>query len=98
MTNDELADRLAALRGRYSAPWEIWTEPHNYPDGTAHFTHVRFQVDHGGEKLTVEVARYVTPELAELLCLLHNSLDAIIPALKRSAVSEPRPPVAPPRR
>jgi len=88
MTNDELADRLAALRGRYSEPWEVWKEPHDYPDGTTHFTHVRFQAaDRTGEKLTVEVARYVTPELAELLCLLHNNLDAIIPALKRSAVS-----------
>jgi hypothetical protein len=82
MDNKELAARLEALREVPRGEWRVEKEPHDYPDGTTEFTHVRYTSELFGEKLTVEVARYVTPELAELLCLLHNNLDKIIPALR----------------
>lgn len=79
MKNAALADRLQALRDRHREPWEVMKEPHDYNDGTKEFNHVRFHsATINGDVL---VAQYVTPELAELLCLLHNNLDAIIAAL-----------------
>lgn len=82
MTNKELADRLRALWTKHREEWKVEEEPHAYKDGTDHFNHVRYIAEHKGEKLTVEVAHYVTPELGELLCLLHNNLDRIVPALR----------------
>ena len=49
------------------------------PDGTTHFTHVEYRTDDG---MGVGIADYVTPELGELLCTLHNELDRIIEALR----------------
>ena len=84
MNNIELADRLEQLRKQRGGEWRVEKEPHDYQDGTTHFNHVRYTSNWKGEELTVEVAQYVTPELGELLCLLHNNLDRIIPALRRS--------------
>jgi hypothetical protein len=51
------------------------------PDGTTHFTHVHYTAhDSSGAPLTVAIARCVTPELGELLCILRNNIDAIIEA------------------
>lgn len=84
MNNQELADKLEDLAERHREPWRVDQEPHNYPDGTKHFNHVRYTSDSNGEPMTVEVAHYVTPELGELLCLLHNNLDKIIFGLRMS--------------
>jgi hypothetical protein len=81
MNNQELADKLDDLAERYRAEWRVEQEPHNYPDGTKHFNHVRYTSEDG---LTVEVASYVTPELGELLCLLHNNLDKLTHGLRMS--------------
>lgn len=78
----ELAAKLDRLRERYSDPWKPVQEPHDYKDGTTHFTHVRYEHDSAGGLMSVEVASHVTPELAELLCLLHNNLDEIVGALR----------------
>ena len=81
----ELADTLERLAGKCREPWYIEKEPHDYPDGTTHFTHVRYSalaID--GTPMTVAVANYVTPELGELLCALHNNLTAIIEALRKA--------------
>jgi len=81
----KLADTLERLARRHRERWYIAKEPHDYPDGTTHFTHVRYT---GrlvtGEGVTVNVAGYVTPDLAELLCTLHNNLPAIIEALRKT--------------
>ena len=63
------------------------------PDGTTHFTHVEYRTDDG---MRVGIADYVTPELGELLCTLHNELDRITrslasgrpPALKYLLISK----------
>lgn len=75
-----LADRLEALAGSHREDWHVAQEPHDYKDGTDHFTHVRYTSDKFG--VTVEVASYLTPELAELLCLLHNNADLIVRSLR----------------
>ena len=81
----ELADTLEALGQKHREPWRIVNEPHRYPDGTSHFTHVRYDARvKSGETVTVTVAGYVTPELAELLCVLHNNLGAIAAALRQT--------------
>jgi hypothetical protein len=81
-----LADRLDALRKRHQEPWEVIKEPHSYPDGTTHFTHVQYRAHFpDGGDINVRVASHVTPDLGELLCLLHNNLDAIISALRAEA-------------
>lgn len=82
MDNRELADRLRQLSSQHRQEWRVEEEPHTYKDGTDHFTHVRYTAKHNGGDLTVEVAHYVTPELGELLCLLHNNIDRIVPALR----------------
>jgi hypothetical protein len=80
-----MIDRLKHLASRYSEPWYIGKEPHDYKDGTSHFTHVRYDTTDGkGNKVTVEVASYVSPELGELLCLLHNNLSLIVRSLEKS--------------
>ena len=81
----KLADTLERLGGEHREPWYIAKEPHDYPDGTTHFTHVRYDTRIGtGEPVTVTVAGYVTPELGELLCALHNNLAGIIEALRKT--------------
>src|SRR5262245_31378825 len=72
-----LTDRLEALRDKDGDEWRIRQEPHSHPDDTTHFTHVEFTSRALGEPVAVRVASHVTPELGELLCLLHNNLDQI---------------------
>jgi hypothetical protein len=88
VNNIELADRLRLLWSKHREEWRVEEEPHSYKDGTDHFNHVRYTAKHMGDNLTVEVAQYVTPELGELLCLLHNNLDRIVPALRALANGE----------
>jgi hypothetical protein len=77
----QLLARLAALhqKCRPDAPWRIEQEPHDYPDGTTHFTHVvSTSSDVGGEPVRVVIGKYLTPELAELLVLMRNNLPDLI--------------------
>jgi hypothetical protein len=84
----ELADRLERLVDKRREPWRIEREPHNYNDGTTHFTHVVYDAyDSAGAKLKVMVGKYVTPDLAELMCSLHNNVDLIIRALRKTEQS-----------
>lgn len=56
---------------------------HGYKDGTTHSTHVRYKTTDGeSAEVTVAVANYVTPDLVELMCTLHNNLPVIIEALR----------------
>ena len=81
----ELASTIEALARKHREPWYVVREPHGYPDGTTHFAHVRFTAhDSSGTPMIVAIADRVTPELAELLCLLHNNIDAIIEALRKT--------------
>lgn len=75
----KLADKIEVLREKHRPDWQVEQEPHDYPDGTKHFTHVRYRTDDG---MTVEVASYVTPDLGNLLCLLHNNIDQFVAALR----------------
>jgi len=82
----ELADTIEALAERHREPWYVVREPHDYPDGTSHFTHVHYDArDKSGALITVRVASHVTPELAELLCVLHNHTDVIAAALRQAS-------------
>ena len=48
----ELADRLQRLADKHRETWRIEREPHNYKDGTTHFTHVVHDAyDSAGEKM-----------------------------------------------
>jgi hypothetical protein len=81
----ELAATIEALAQRHREPWYVVREPHDYPDGTSYFTHVYYDArDKSGMLLTVRVASHVTPELAELLCVLHNHTDVIVAALRQA--------------
>jgi hypothetical protein len=81
----KLADTLERLASKHRERWYIAKEPHDYPDGTTHFTHVRYSArDSTGEPVTVAVASHVTPDLAELLCTLHNNLAVIVEALRKA--------------
>jgi hypothetical protein len=81
----ELADTIEALAQNHREPWYIAKEPHNYKDGTTHFAHVRYTAhDSEGAPMTVAVAQHVTPELGELLCVLHNNISAIVTALRQT--------------
>jgi hypothetical protein len=81
----ELANTIERLVREHREPWYVVKEPHEYPDGTTHFTHVRYTGhDSDGVPMTVAIADYVTPELGEHLCILHNNIDAIIEALRKS--------------
>lgn len=80
----ELADQIEMLTGKRREPWSVHLEPHNYDDGTKSFNHVPY-VSKGTEEgvlVNVEVASYVMPGLAQLLCLLHNNIDEIVAALQ----------------
>jgi hypothetical protein len=83
----ELADRLQRLIDgeRDRGPWRIEREPHHHADGTTHFTHVVHDAyDGAGEKMKVHVGEYVTPNLADLMCSLHNNIELIIGALRKA--------------
>ena len=77
----QLLARLEALHDRCSPnePWRIEHVPHSYPDGTTYFTHVvKTGVFWNGETTKVSIAKYVTPELAELLVLMRNRLPDLV--------------------
>ena len=85
-TPNELAERIDRLAERYDAPWQVVKEPHDYNDGTTHFTHVEYiTAEQHHDNSTVRVADTVTPALAELLCLLHNNIHTIVAALRSPA-------------
>ena len=65
-------ERIKELLALYPEQWEIEKEPHNYKDGTTHFTHVMFKRKSGGDEIQVMIADTVTPPLAELLILLRE--------------------------
>jgi hypothetical protein len=75
-----LLDRLAELSqsNGLTEPWRIELEPHDYPDGTTHFTHVRTTGYVQGEPVNVSVGSYLTPALAELLVTMRNNLPELI--------------------
>ena len=71
----EKRERIRVLLAQYPEPWTIEKEPHDYPDGTTHFTHVRYRSKRDwskGEEICVEIGSHVTPDLAELLILLRE--------------------------
>jgi hypothetical protein len=83
MKDTDIQQLLARLRELHKKcgpdePWRIEKEPHNYPDGTTHFNHVRQTAHANGEPLAVTIASHVTPDLAELLVLMRNNLPALI--------------------
>jgi hypothetical protein len=59
-------------------PWRIEKEPHEYPDGTTCFTHVRTTSYVQGEPVSASVGSCLTPELAELLVITRNNLPELI--------------------
>lgn len=71
-THAERRERIRNLLAKYPDPWVIEKEPHDYHDGTTHFTHVRYRKQRGGEEICVEIGSHVTPDLAELLILLRE--------------------------
>jgi hypothetical protein len=76
---EQLLDRLDELDKKNGhGEWRIEKEPHDYPDGTTHFTHVRATAYVKGEPITVSISSYATPEMAELLVLMRNSLPELI--------------------
>ncbi len=84
----QLLARLEALHDRCSPDelWRIEQVPHSYPDGTTHFTHVVMDyVFWNGETAKVSIAKYATPELAELLVLVRNRLPDLIKWARRGA-------------
>ena len=75
---ERLADLLESLAADQPETWFAESEK----DGWAN---VRYHTkDISGVPVTVEVSSYVTPELAELLCALHNNLPTIIKALREA--------------
>jgi hypothetical protein len=77
----QLLARLEALhqKCRPGEPWRIEQEPHDYPDGTTHFTHVvSTSYAMNGEPVSVVIGKYLTPELAELLVLMRNNLPDLV--------------------
>jgi hypothetical protein len=79
METAELLNRIEVLYANFAAEeWRIVLEPHDYADGTTHFTHVRASGDINGDPVEISIAKYVTPELAELLVLTHNNLATLL--------------------
>lgn len=70
-------ERIKELLAKYPEPWVIEKEPHDYKDGTTHFTHVRYYVTDQvfGERHCVEIGSHVSPDLAELLILLRENAE-----------------------
>jgi len=84
----QLLARLAALHQKChpDEPWRIEQEPHDYPDGTTHFTHVvSTNRAWEGEPVTVVIGKYLKPELAELLVLMRNNLPDLVRWAKAAA-------------
>jgi hypothetical protein len=77
---EQLLDRLEALDNSTSrlGAWRIEKQPHDYPDGTTHFTHVRATAYVKDEPVTVAISDYGTPDTAELLVLMRNNLSELI--------------------
>jgi hypothetical protein len=75
-----LLDRLAELdqSSKSEEPWRIEQEPHDYPDGTTHVTHVRTTGYVQGEPILVSIGKYLTPNLAELLVTIRNNLPELV--------------------
>jgi len=75
-----LLDRLAELdqSSQPEEPWRIEQEPHDYPDGTTHFTHVCTTGYVQGEPVFVSIGKYLTPNLAELLVVMRNNLPELV--------------------
>ena len=75
-----LLDRLAELHqsSEPEEPWRIEQEPHDYPDGTTHVTHVRTTGYVQGEPILVSIGKYLTPNLAELLVTMRNNLPELV--------------------
>ena len=75
-----LLDRLAELdqSSQPEEPWRIEQEPHDYPDGTTHFTRVRTTGYVKGEPVLVSIGKYLTPNLAELLVTMRNNLPELV--------------------
>jgi len=79
----KLSDKLALLAEGDADVWRVEKEPHDYNDGTAHFTNVVYTThDAGGVTMDVRVMEYLTPATAELSGLLHNNVRQIIAALR----------------
>jgi len=83
MKDTDIQQLLARLRELHKKcypgePWRIEKEPHNCPDGTTHFNHVRQTAYISGAPLAVAIASHVTPDLAELLVLMRNNLPELI--------------------
>lgn len=77
----QILARLEALHQqcRPDEPWVIEQEPHDYPDGTMHFTHVvSLGRDGNGGTTKVVIGSYLTPQLAELLVLMRNNLPDLV--------------------
>ena len=93
MATDEarrMLDRLAELNQiqGFNELWRIEEEPHHYPDGTTHFTHVRTTGQVMGEAVNVSIASHVTPELAELLVTMRNNLPELLRLARRGVEVE----------
>lgn len=76
----KLLARLAELHQKCGEhEWQIVQEPHDYNDGTTHFTHVEYQVTMtNGTPARVSIGRHLTPATAELLTLSYNHLPDLI--------------------
>jgi hypothetical protein len=86
----KLLERLAELHQQCdpTEPWRIEREPHNYADGTTHFTHVVCtSQDSEGHPLKVAIGHYLTPDLAEMLVLMRNHLPDLI-TLARKGIED----------
>jgi hypothetical protein len=98
LTADEahrLLDRLAELsqirsRKGLDETWRIEKEPHDYPDGTTHFTHVHTTGYVKEEAVTVVIASHVTPDLAEMLVTMRNNLPELLRLARLGLEAEER--------
>jgi len=85
---NKLLARLVDLHQKHrrddDEPWRMVREPHDYDDGTTHFTHVEYTAhDTNGAPVTVMIARFLTPALAELLVLSYNNMPEIVAWARR---------------
>lgn len=77
----ERRERIRELLDKYPEAWLTEKEAHDYPDGTTHFTHVRYRKKPAygkGEEICIEIGSHVSPDLAELLILLREHALATI--------------------
>ena len=80
----KLSDKLAHLGEGDNRQWRVEREPHDYKDGTTHFTHVVYDTTDGtGAPMKIHVGEYVTPDMAEMMCELHNNWRQIVAALRQ---------------